>query len=464
MRALISGVTWRSLSLVVVDGLLIVASVLGAALVRFGPENAGSVLAWPVVWRALLIALVIQLTLHYCDLYDSRSALNRRDLVVGLLQALGAASLALGPLYYWVPELMIGRGVILMASVLSLLLLVAWRLSFVWLSMRLGPTERLLIVGTSSAAVELARELYERRSGLGVDLVGFIDADESRVGMPVLNPGVIGTIADIPRIVRERNVDRVVVSLADARGKFSMNDLLTMKLNDGVNFDHLASVYERYTGKIAIENLRPSWLIFSEGFRKSRALAAIRRTLDILLAAVGLIVFLPIMAAAAVAVRLGSKGPALYHQNRVGLQGRVFTVHKFRSMRQDAEAASGAVWSQAGDPRVTRVGRFLRRTRIDELPQLWNVLRGEMSFVGPRPERPEFVTELSQQIPFYGQRHAVRPGLTGWAQVRHNYGSSIEDAWQKLQYDLYYIKHLSVAFDLFIILETIKTVVVRRGS
>jgi sugar transferase (PEP-CTERM system associated) len=429
MRALISGVTWRSLSLVVVDGFLIVASVLVAALIRFGPENAEIVLGWPVLWRALLIALVIQLTLHYCDLYDSK-AHSHRDLVVGLLQALGAASLALGPLYYWLPALVIGRGVILIATFLIITLIVAWRLGFVWLSKRLGPTERLLIVGTSSAAVELARELYERRNGRGVELVGFIDADESRVGMPVINPGVIGTIADIPRIVGERDVDRVVVSLADARGKFSMNDLLTMKLNDGVNFDHLASVYERYTGKIAVENLRPSWLIFSEGFRKSTTLSASRRALDLLLATVGLILLSPIMAIAGLAVRLNSKGPALYHQKRVGLQGRTFTVHKFRSMRQDAEAASGAVWSQAGDPRVTSVGRLLRRTRIDELPQLWNVLRGEMSFVGPRPERPEFVSQLTEQIPFYGQRHAVRPGLTGWAQVRHNYGSSIEDALQ----------------------------------
>ena len=464
MRALFSGVTWRSLSLVVVDGALIVGAVLVAALIRFGIEDAGFVFAWPVIWRALLVSLVIQLTLHYFDLYDSRGAHNHRDLIVGLLRALGAASLALGPLYYWVPELVIGRGVVLIASLLIITAIVAWRLTFAWVSKRMGPTERLLFIGTSGAAVELARELYERRAGLGVDLVGFIDADESRVGMPVLNPGVIGTIADIPRIVRERDVDRVVVSLADARGKFSMNDLLTMKLNDGVNFDHLASVYERYTGKIAIENLRPSWLIFSEGFRKSTALEAGRRTLDIVLSAMGLLVCLPIMAVAAIAVRLGSKGPALYHQERVGVRGRPFTVHKFRSMRQDAEAASGAVWSQAGDPRVTGVGRFLRRTRIDELPQFWNVLRGEMSFVGPRPERPEFVSKLSEEIPFYGQRHAVRPGLTGWAQVRHAYGSTVEDALQKLQYDLYYIKHQSIAFDLFIVLETIKTVVVRRGS
>jgi lipopolysaccharide/colanic/teichoic acid biosynthesis glycosyltransferase len=166
----------------------------------------------------------------------------------------------------------------------------------------------------------------------------------------------------------------------------------------------------------------------------------------------------------ALAVRLSSPGPALYHQRRVGHEGKVFTIHKFRSMRTDAEAKSGAVWSKAGDPRVTPVGRFLRRTRLDELPQLWNVIKGDMSFVGPRPERPEFVTELTKEIPFYGQRHAVRPGLTGWAQVRHSYGSNAQDALHKLQYDLFYIKHVSVAFDLFIILETLKTVAMRRGS
>ena len=464
MRALISGVTWRSLSLVVVDGLLIVASVLAAALVRFGPGNAEIVLGWPVLWRALLVTVVIQLTLHYCDLYDSRGAHSHRDLVVGLLQALGAASLALGPLYYWVPELVIGRGVVLIASLLIITSILVWRLFFAWLSKRLGPTERLLFIGTSGAAVELARELYERRAGLGVDLVGFIDADESRVGMPVLNPGVIGTIADIPRIVRERDVDRVVVSLADARGKFSMNDLLTLKLNDGVNFDHLASVYERYTGKIAIENLRPSWLIFSEGFRKSTALEAGRRTLDIVLSAAGLLLCLPIMLLAVIAVRLGSKGPALYHQERVGLRGRPFTVHKFRSMRQDAEAASGAVWSQAGDPRVTGVGRFLRRTRIDELPQMWNIIKGEMSWIGPRPEAVALSTWYEQEIPFYSYRHIVRPGISGWAQVNQGHVADLASVHYKLNYDFFYIKHFSGWLDLLILLKTVGTVVSGFGA
>jgi sugar transferase (PEP-CTERM system associated) len=259
-------------------------------------------------------------------------------------------------------------------------------------------------------------------------------------------------------------VDRVVVSLADARGTLPMDKLLEMKL-EGVSFDHLASVYEQYTGKIAVENLRPSWLIFSDGFRKSRFLGTIKRAMDVVCALLGLVLAAPLMVIAAAAIRLTSPGPVLYHQQRVGKNGHIFTVHKFRSMRVDAEAATGPVWaSKHGDPRVTAIGSFLRRSRLDEVPQLWNVLKGDMSFVGPRPERPEFVADLTQQIQFYGQRHIVRPGLTGWAQVRYTYGATTEDALQKLQYDLYYIKNLSIALDLFIIFETVKTVVLRKGA
>jgi sugar transferase (PEP-CTERM system associated) len=223
-------------------------------------------------------------------------------------------------------------------------------------------------------------------------------------------------------------------------------------------------VYEEYTGKIAVENLRPSWLIFASGFRKSRVLAAAKRTIDVVGALIGLTLALPIMAVVALLVRLSSPGAIFYSQERVGLNGRVFRINKFRSMCADAEAATGAVWSTANDPRVTRVGRFLRLTRLDELPQLWNVLRGDMSIVGPRPERPEFVSKLTEEIPFYGQRHVVKPGLTGWAQVRYTYGASVEDTIQKLQYDLYYIKNMSLALDVVIVIETIKIVILRRGA
>jgi sugar transferase (PEP-CTERM system associated) len=306
--------------------------------------------------------------------------------------------------------------------------------------------------------------MFSRRHELGVEIVGFIDPDPAKVGAPVINPGVIGTIEDIPSIVRARSVDRVVVSLADARGKLPMEKLLDLRL-DGVNFDHLASVYEQYTGKIAVENLRPSWLVFSPGFRKTAALTAAKRAFDIVLGGIGLLAALPLMGLVAIAVKLTSPGPALYQQRRVGLHGHIFTVYKFRSMHVDAEKHTGPVWaSKTGDPRVTPIGALLRRTRFDELPQLWNVVAGDMSLVGPRPERPEFVGELTRDIPFYGQRHIVRPGLTGWAQVRYTYGATVEDALQKLQYDLFYIKNLSLALDLYIILSTIKTVLLRKGA
>ena len=462
MQQLLLRLTPRALLLVVMEHALVLVAVVVAAALRLG--YSGVLFDIGLLWRGVLIATVLQISLHYADLYDLRTVRDRRDLVIRLVQALGATSVVLAVLYYWLPGLVIGRGVFVVASVLIILVIVGWRVAFDYLSLWVGPAERLLIVGTNGAAVTLARELFERRGELGVELIGFVDPDPSRVGSPLINPGIIGSISDIPDIVKQHRVDRVVVSLADARGMLSMDALLEMRLHNGVRFDHLASLYEEYTGKIAVENLRPSWFIFSGGFRKGRVLMLAKRTLDLIVAALGLIVLSPIMAMVALAIRITSPGPAVYQQQRVGKDGRLFTIHKFRSMRVDAEALTGAVWSRVGDPRVTPIGRFLRRTRLDELPQLWNVLRGHMSFVGPRPERPEFVDDLATQIPFYGQRHAVRPGVTGWAQVRHRYGNTVEDSLEKLQYDLFYIKHLSIAFDLFVILETMKTVITRRGS
>ena len=451
-------ITWRLVALIASETALIVAAVMISAYLRLSSE--GMTAGW--VPKAFLIAVVCQVCLFYVDLYDFRILSDRRELFVRLMQALGSTSLILAVLYFWFPSLIIGRGVFLLSSFFVIAAVGGWRILFEWVTGRLGYRERLLLVGTSAAAVSLARELYNRTE-LGVQIVGFIDPDPARVGAPVLNPGVIGTIDDFPGIVRSRGVDRVVVSLADARGRLPMDKLLEMKL-DGVTFDHLASVYEEYTGKIAVENLRPSWLIFSEGFRKSRMLQAVKRTTDLLAATVGLLCSLPLLALIAMAIKLTSPGEILYRQQRVGLDGRVFTLYKFRSMRHDAEALTGAVWASQDDKRVSVVGRFLRRTRLDELPQFWNVLRGDMSLVGPRPERPEFVEGLTKQIPFYGQRHVVKPGVTGWAQVKYSYGASVEDALEKLQYDLFYIKNLSVGLDWFIVLKTIQTVLLRRGT
>jgi sugar transferase (PEP-CTERM system associated) len=465
MRFLLHRVRLRGLALAACETVFILVAVLAAVVVRLGVPDALYLLEHDGgLLKALLVVGVVQISMHYADLYDVRIIADRRELFTRLIQATAATSFILAAIYFWAPATMMGRGVFLVAAIFVMAIAVAWRVAFEWLAGQVGPRERLLLVGTNPAAIDLARELHSRRAELGVEIVGFIDPDPSRVGQPLVNPGIIGTVEDIPGIVGTRGVDRVVVSLVDARGTLPVDRLLDMKLA-GVSFDHLASVYEEYTGKIAVENLRPSWLIFSDGFRKTRLLSAMKRALDVICALIGLMLAAPLMAIVALAVRLSSPGPVLYHQQRVGLNGRVFTVHKFRSMRADAEATTGPVWaSKAGDSRVTPVGGLLRRARLDELPQLWNVLKGDMSLVGPRPERPEFVSQLSEQIRFYGQRHVVRPGLTGWAQVCYTYGASTEDALQKLQYDLYYIKNLSIALDLYIIVETIKTVLLRRGA
>jgi sugar transferase (PEP-CTERM system associated) len=455
---------WRPTVLILGETCLLLGAVVLGIYVRLGSE-AWWLLEYEGGWpKAFLIVAVCQITLHYSDLYDLRGVTGFHDLTVRLMSALGTTSLILAVLYYLAPHWIIGRGVFLIAVAFMITFVIAWRAAFAWLTRRVSPRERLLLVGTNTAAVDLARELFARRQELGVDIVGFVDPDRSRIGAPVLNPGVVGAIDDIPDLVSRLSVDRVVVSLSDARGRLPMDQLLDIRFSNGVTFDHLASVYEEYTGKIAVENLRPSWLIFSEGFRKTRLLMAVKRALDVVLAAIGLVLGFPLMVFVGLLVKCTSRGPMFYHQTRVGLRGKEFTVHKFRTMCQHAERMTGPVWSAANDSRITPIGRFLRRTRLDELPQLWNVLKGEMSFVGPRPERPEFVGELTTRIPYYGQRHVLKPGVTGWAQVRYTYGASVEDAIEKLQYDLYYIKNLSIALDIVIMFETLKTVIMRRGA
>jgi sugar transferase (PEP-CTERM system associated) len=409
------------------------------------------------------VASICQLCLFFADMYDLRVVADRRELFVRLLRSLAATTIILAVIYFWFPILIVGRGVFLLTTAFIIAAILLSRLLFEFATSQVQPGERLLLIGTTPAAVALAQEIHERQAELGVEIVGFVDPDPARIGAALFNPGVIGTIDDIPTIVRTRSVDRVVVSLADARGRLDMFKLLEIKLS-GVTFDHLATVYEEYTGKIAVENLRPSWMIFSEGFRKSKTQILTKRLLDIIVASLGLVLAAPIALIVMALIRLTSPGPIFYRQERVGQDGRPFMVVKFRSMRVDAEVDTGPVWAQKNDSRVTPVGLFLRRTRLDEIPQLWNALRGDMSIVGPRPERPGFVADLTRQIPFYGQRHVVKPGVTGWAQVRYTYGASVEDALQKLQYDLYYIKNMSVALDIFVMVQTVKTVLLRRGA
>jgi sugar transferase (PEP-CTERM system associated) len=457
-KGLMQPVTLRSSALILSETALIMAAATASTYLMLGHASWSLAAATHMLPKVLLIGYVCQICLYYGDLYDDPLLL--RDLgqmLIRMLKALGATSIILALLYAEFPDLIVARGVFVLTATFVSAALFGWRAAYRWASTQVGPRERLLLIGRSATAHNFERELAER-SHHGVEIVGFVEAQSGT------DHGVqtLGAFEDLPAIVRAHGVDRVVVNLADARGKLPMDKLLEMKLQ-GVTFADLASVYEECTGKIALENLRPSWLIFSNGFRKSATVLIVKRAIEVAIAAVALVLSLPILLALAAAIVLTSPGPAVYSQLRVGRNGRVFRVYKLRSMRNDAERESGAVWSTPGDPRITPIGNILRRTRLDELPQLWNILIGNMSLVGPRPERPEFVQELAKQIPLYKLRHVVKPGLTGWAQVRYTYTASVEDTMEKLQHDLFYIKNLSLRLDLFIIFETVKTVVLHRG-
>ncbi len=283
------------------------------------------------------------------------------------------------------------------------------------------------------------------------------------MGVSIVNPSVIGVYEDLPRLMEKHRVDRIVVGLQDRRGKLPIKELLDFKTR-GVAIEDATTFYERVAGKIPIENLKPSWMVFNTGFSVTKRTLLEKRILSLLVSSLILLFALPLILLLIALIKLDSKGPAFYKQERVGQDGKIFTLIKFRSMYANAEEKTGPVWSKDADDRITRIGRFMRRTRLDELPQFFNVLRGDMSVVGPRPERPHFVQQLAESIPFYHMRHTVKPGITGWAQINYGYANTLEHTVEKLQYDLFYIKNISVILDSLILLETIKTVLVRKGS
>ncbi|CAN5783627.1 TIGR03013 family PEP-CTERM/XrtA system glycosyltransferase [soil metagenome] len=434
--------------------LLVILGAMAFVAHRYSPDND----LLTAVWKAAVVTAVCLLCLYYNDLYDLTVVRSAREMFIRLLQGVGAASILIALIYLAAPSLMVADGAFLPAAAIFLTGILAWRLVVV----RMAPFgERILIVGTDTRAQTVARQVLAQQD-FPYQIIGFIDHDPARIGESVVNPRIVGTPADIEQLVSTHGIDRIFVGMSDRRGKLPIRELLRAKLS-GVRVEDVNSVYERLTGKLLVEDLRPSWLIFSDDFRASRLTRQTKRTFDLLLALIGLVLGAPLMLFTAVAVWLESGGPVLYRQERMGLNGRVFPLYKFRSMRQDAEQGT-PIWASAVDDRVTMVGRFIRKTRLDELPQLWNVLRGDMSFVGPRPERPFFVAQLAEQIPFYEQRHAVRPGITGWAQVKYRYGASIEDSLEKLRYDLYYVKHLSLTFDLTILFDTVKVVLFAKGA
>jgi sugar transferase (PEP-CTERM system associated) len=312
------------------------------------------------------------------------------------------------------------------------------------------------VLGVGERAQRLINGLRSRPE-LGVEVAGWSGNIEGALTRETIASHLL------EQLQQGRRIHRVIVAMPDRRGRLPVMEMLELRLN-GIRIEEATSWLEKISGRIEVDNLYPSWLIFVDGFRFSATFLVLRRLLAITASAVLLLVVLPLIPLVILAIKLDSPGPVLYRQKRVGLGGKIFHCFKFRTMRQDAEADTGATWALDNDPRITKVGRFLRTTRLDEIPQLWCVLKGDMSFVGPRPERPEFVEKLAKEIPFYGVRNAVRPGITGWAQIRYKYGNTVEDAKEKLQYDLYYIKNTSLGLDLMIMFQTIKIVLLGRGA
>ncbi|HXG03136.1 MAG TPA: TIGR03013 family XrtA/PEP-CTERM system glycosyltransferase [Candidatus Binatia bacterium] len=435
---------------------LLIAGAVWLARATGGWPGYGAL--WP---KVLVVTGVAVFNLHLADLYRPRSAMGRREVVGRLLLALAGTGVGTAAASYAFPSLGLGRLVFLQTIVLTSSGLLLWRLA--WVAVR--PTDRMrtrvLVLGTGRAVNTLVA--LQRTGSQPFTVLGFVDDDPAAAERVPQGYELLGKSQDLLNIVEELQAELVVVALADMRGAVPTAQLVECRLR-GIRVEDWPTFYEKQTGKILVTDLRPSWLIYSDGFVKTTLVQRVKRGIDVVGAAVGLVLTLPLMLLIALAIKCDSRGPVLFRQRRVGQNGRIFVLNKFRSMRQDAEAGSGAVWAQPDDPRVTRVGRLLRKTRLDELPQLFNVLVGHMSFVGPRPERPEFVRLLQREIPFYLGRLAVKPGITGWAQVRHTYAASVDDTLEKLQYDLYYIKNLSPFLDLLIVLDTLQVMLFARGA
>ena len=444
------------------DVLLVAICLMVSIFLRFGHSEY----AWEKIneaeniGRIALVGVVCLLSLYYTGVYETHGA-RRLIILSALTQALGIACLVLGILYYLMPQLALGRGITALAAPAILILTLCWRFLFGAASVFLPHQRRVLVVGTGSAGISLVREICARPE-LNLKVAGFLDEKGENIGKSLVNPGIIGGMADLQEIVAREKIDHVVLSLAERRGCTPVGDLLDLKFA-GVQIEDAHSAHERLVGRIALDELSPSWLILSDGFRKSPILLFAKRTMDILVSSIVLLLIWPLMAVIAAAIWMESGSPILFRQSRVGLGGKPFEMLKFRSMIQDAESG-GARWATEDDKRITRLGRVLRTYRLDELPQFINVLLGHMSLVGPRPERPVFCSMLEEKIHFFRLRHTLRPGITGWAQVKYRYGASVSDARRKLELDLFYIKHLSLPLDLAIIFETSKVILLGRGA
>jgi sugar transferase (PEP-CTERM system associated) len=449
--------------LAALEGALFCLVLIGAGLVRFGLDvNAVERFQGPLWPRAMLFSAMMFTSLLAFGLYSARQRARGMGLVIRVLAALSAGVAATAVASFLVPDLLIGRGVLGLAAIGAAIAMAGARLIFRHLADGEAFKRRVVVYGAGRRAATLAR-LRRRSDQRYFTLVGFIQCEAEAVAVPPER--LLRVPYGLPELCQRCGIDEIIVAMDDRRRAFPVQDLLECR-TAGIDVTDLLTFLERETGRVRIDILDPSWLIFGDGFRHGSVRRFTSHLLDLFASLVIFILALPTMLAVAIAVKLedGWHAPVLYRQERVGLCGRTFQLLKFRSMRVNAESGGGPQWAQKNDPRVTRVGHVIRALRIDELPQIINVLRGDMSFVGPRPERPQFVAELAERIPYYVERHCVKPGITGWAQLCFPYGSSEQDAREKLQYDLYYIKNNCLLFDLSILLQTVEVVLMGNGG
>jgi sugar transferase (PEP-CTERM system associated) len=435
------------------EGLVIYLSVIIAAYIKLG--NDLHIFDDWIVLKSMLITVVCQMALYYNDLYDLQVTNNYTELGIRLLQALGIATIFFGIAYYLIPQLMIGEGIFVIMIGLLILLIVSWRIGYTLVLEKGLFNQKLIIIGSGELAIGIIKEIRDKRdSGYEIDTI--LNEEDCR-------EGACRKQLDMCDQAKAKNISKIIVALEEKRGNLPIEQLLKCR-TEGIEILEGTSFYEMLLGKLYVKQINPSWLIFSDGFRKSPLKSAMKRTGDVLLSFIMLVMLSPMILITAILIKIDSKGPVIFSQERVGQNGKSFYVQKFRSMVADAEKSSGPVWASENDDRVTRVGRVIRKLRIDELPQLWNVLKGEMSFVGPRPERAFFVKQLEKDVPYYSERLTVKPGLTGWAQVSYPYGASVEDAIEKLNFDLFYTKNVSFLLDLLIIFRTVKIVFFGKGA
>ncbi len=409
-------------------------------------------------WKFLVVAAVIILGLYFQDLYGDLRIISNILLVQQVCLSVGLALLISAFIGYIDQNALLGRWMMMIGSLGVVILLPLWRVFFWRYVISALRSERVLLMGNSSILGEVITAVLARPE-FGYKLIGYL-CEEQPADFPI---PCLGTLADVRAVCEQHRPTRLVVGMAERRNRLPVQDLLEVRFG-GVLVEDAADTYEVALHRVCSSKIQPSQLIFSSMLGPRRNAIALQTFYSLLISLLGLLLTSPLLLLTALAVWSTSKGPALYRQRRVGLNGKIFTVYKFRSMYVDAEARTGAVWAVKDDPRITPVGKWLRKLRLDELPQFWNVVRGDMSIVGPRPERPEFVDLLAQQIPYYRQRLAVKPGITGWAQINHKYGDSELDAMIKLEYDLYYIKHVAPALDFYIIFHTLKVMVLSKGS